>query len=289
MNFTKIHSGIKTLLTVTAFLVFQSCSPLTVKPPLPAFDGEKVAAIISAFKAQEAAAKTLFFSGTLTLKNQDAETAVQILMIADAGPRAGTKSVADAQVRAGTGACPYGRMKIEITHPWGKSLLHILIQGQRLDILDFTEKRIYSGSLHSRRLSERIPVPLDHCILWSLARAFPALLEHREATSFAGNQITLLDPGGDKVQVFKLHSGEPLPRSVCFCKQHATMEFSDFENENGILYARQVNFQCSDNKTGLEIKIDQMTFNKPLPEAVFRIEAPLDFRIVPLENDDPEH
>jgi len=275
--------GTKTLLTALAFLAFQCCSPLTVKPPAPALDEESVASLVFDFRAQEEKAKTLFFSGTLTLKGQDAENSVQILMIADATPRAGTKSRADTQV------CPYGRMKIEITHPWGKTLIHILIEGQRLDILDFTEKRFYRGSLKSKRLSERIPVPLNHCLLWSLARAFPALLKHQEAASFAGNQITLLDPEGEKVQVFELYSSEPLPYRVSFCKENAVMVFSDFEDEDGILYARKVDFYGPDHKVGLAIEIDQMRFNTPLPEAVFRMEAPRDFKTVHLKDDDSEN
>ena len=289
MNFAKIHAGIKTLLTVSAFLVFQCCTSLTVKPPSPALDEKRVAALVSAFSAQESAAKSLFFSGTLTFKNQNTENAVQILMIADASPRAGTKSWADTQVRADTQVCPYGRMKIEITHPWGKPLTHILIEGQRLCILDFTEKRIYRGSLKSKRLSQRIPVPLNCSILWSLARAFPALIKHRETASIAENQFALMDHMGDKVQHFELYSAEPLPRKVCFCKQNATIVFSDFEDDDGILYARQMRFHGPDHKVGLEIDIDQMTFNTPLPKAVFSMEAPPDFTTVLLEDNDPEH
>ena len=295
MNFTKIHLGTKTLLTALAFLAFQCCSPLTVKPLAPALDEESVASLVSDFKAQEEKAKTLFFSGALTLKDQDAENSVQILMIADATPRAGSKSRVGTQaspyrqVRADTQVCPYGRMKIEITHPWGKPLVHILIEGQRLDILDFNEKRFYRGSLKSKRLSERIPIPLNHCLLWSLARAFPALLKHQEAASFAGNQITLLDSEGEKVQIFELYSSEPLPSKVFFCKENAVMVFSDFEDEYGILYARKVDFHGPDHKIGLAIEIDQMRFNAPLPEAVFRMEAPRDFKTVHLKDDDSEH
>ena len=283
MNFTKIHLGTKTLLTALGFLVFQCCSPLTVKPPAPALDKKSVTSLVSAFRAQEEKVKTLFFSGTLTLKDRSAEDSVQILMIADATPRADTDD------RAGTGACPYGRMKIEITHPWGKALIHILIEGQRLDILDFTEKRFYRGSLKSKRLSGRIPVPLNHCLLWSLARAFPALLKHQEAASFAGSQITLLDPQGHKVQVFDLYSSEPLPYRVSFCKENATMVFSDFQDENGILYARKMDFHGPDHKIGLAIEIDQMSFNNSLPKAVFGMEVPSDFRTVHLKDDDLEH
>lgn len=283
MNFTKIHLGTKTILTALAFLAFQCCSPLTVKPPAPALDEESVTSLVSDFSAESEKAKTLFFSGTLTLKDRDAENSVQILMIADATPRAGVDD------KAGTGACPYGRMKIEITHPWGKTLIHILIEGQRLDILDFTEKRCYRGRLKSNRLSERIPVPLNRCLLWSLARAFPALLKHHEAASFAGNQITLLGPEGEEVQVFELYSSEPLPYRVSFCKENAVMVFSDFEDDDGILYARKVDFYGPGHKVGLAIEIDQMRFNTPLPEAVFRMEAPRDFKTVHLKDGDSEH
>jgi len=289
LNFTKINLGTKTLLTALAFLAFQCCSPLTIKSPAPALDKESVTSLVSDFRAQEEKAKTLFFSGTLTLKDQDAENSVQLLMVADATPLAGARSRADVQVRADTQVCPYGRMKIEITHPWGKPLIHMLIEGQRLDILDFNEKRFYRGSLKSKLLTERIPVPLNHCLLWSLARAFPALLKHQEAASFAGNQITLLDSEGEKVQVFELYSSEPLPYKVSFCEENAVMVFSDFEDEDGILYARKVDFHGPDHKVGLAIEIDQMRFNTPLPEAVFRMEVPRDFKTVHLKDDDSEN
>ncbi len=291
MNFANVHSSIKTLLAATAFLIFQCCSPITVNRPSPGLEGIKIASLVSDFEEQAWAARTLFYSGTLTFNHPDAETAVQILMIADAGHRAGTRAGHGVEPggRADTQVCPYGRIKIEITHPWGKPLLHILIRGRKLDILDFTEKRIYRDSLDSRQISDNFPMPLDPCVLWSLARAFPVLVEHRQARSLAGNQITLLDSNGDKIQVVELYSGELLPHKVCFIKEHETLVFSNFENDDGILYARQVKFHGPAYQASLEIAIDQMTFNKPLPEAVFEMEAPHDFTIVHLENPFPEH
>ena len=283
MNCTKIHAGIITLIMASAFLAFQCCSPLIVNPPAPALDEDRIAGLMSAFSVQERAAKTLFFSGTLTLKYQNTDNALQILMIADA------TSGTDTDDRTDAGACLYKRMKIEITHPWGKPLAHIFIQGQQLQILDFTEKRFYRGSLKNKRLSQRIPVPLNCSILWSLARAFPALLKHQRTTSAAENRFALMDHMGNRVQHFEIYSSEPLPREVCFCKQNMTIFFSNFDDDDGILYARQVRFHDPDHKIDLEIDIDQMTFNKPLPNAVFSMEAPRDFTIVHLEKDDSEH
>ncbi len=289
MNFTNIHPGIKTLLTALVFFAVQCCSPLTVKPPAPALNQEDVASVVSAFTEQEEAVETLFFTGTLALKERGAENSVQILMIAEATPRAGAEVVADAECLAGTGACPYGRMKIELTHPWGKALIHILVEGSRVDILDFTKKRLYKGSLTSKYLSERLRVPLNPSILWSLARAFPAVLEHQSAASLVGNRITLLNTEGDNVQVFELYSGEPLPFKVSFCKENASMVFSDFQDEDGILYARQVKLDIPDQKISLEIAIDQMRFNTRLPKAVFEMPPPRDFITVPSKDDHSEH
>jgi hypothetical protein len=277
LNFAKIHSGIRTLLAALVLFAVQCCSPLAFKPPSPALNPARVASVVAAFSEQEKAAKTLFFTGALTVEAQGSENSAQILMIADA------------TAPAGTGSCPYGRMKIEITHPWGKPLLHILIQGERLDILDFTEKRFYSGSLKSRYLSDRLPVPLNPSILWSLARAFPALQKHQAAVSLAGNQITFLDSAGEKVQIFTLHSGEPLPHKVFFCREKAEMVFSNFEDVEGILYARKVNFHGPDHGPGLGLEINQMTFNRPLPKAVFEMKAPRDFKTFHLRDDFREH
>ncbi|MCF8128357.1 MAG: hypothetical protein K9N10_07560 [Deltaproteobacteria bacterium] len=277
MNFTNIHPGIKTLLTALVLFAVHCCSPLTVKSPSPALPQERVASVVSAFTEQEKAVETLFFTGTLTLKERGSANSVQILMIADATPW------------AGTGACPYGRMKIELTHPWGKALIHILLEGSRVDILDFTEKRFYSGGLNGKYLSERLRVPLNPSILWSLARAFPAVLEHRSAASYAGNRITLLDREGDKVQVFDLYSSEPLPFKVSFCKENVSMVFSDFQDEGGILYARQVKLDIPEQKISLGIEIDQMRFNTRLPKAVFEMDPPGDFITVPSKVDPSEH
>ncbi|EFK10512.1 conserved hypothetical protein [delta proteobacterium NaphS2] len=277
MNFAKIHWGIKTLLTALAFFGLQCCSPLTVKPPAPPLDEESVASIVSDFTGQEKAARTLFFSGTLTLNNRDSENSAKILMIADRAPR------------ESMGVCPYRRMKIEITHAWGKSLLHLFLEGQRLEILDFNEKRFYRGTLRSRYLSARIPIPLNEAILWSLARAFPAVLEHHKAVSFAGDRITLMDAPDVKVQVFDLYSSEPLPHRVFFSRENAEMIFSDFEDEAGILYARQTIFRSPGHEMSLTIQIDQMKFNTRLPEAVFEMVPPRDFKIVDLQEERLEH
>jgi len=45
----------------------------------------------------------------------------------------------------------------------------------------------------------------------------------------------------------------------------------------------------SDDNARLALEIRQMTFNKPVPEAIFRLETPLDFELVPLRRVNREY
>jgi hypothetical protein len=94
---------------------------------------------------------------------------------------------------------------------------------------------------------------------------------------------------GDKVQVFDLYSSEPLPFEVSFCKENTSMVFSDFQDEGGILYARQVKLLSPDQRDQPEIAIDQMRFNTRLPKAVFEMDPPGDFITVQPKDDHSEH
>jgi len=64
-----------------------------------------------------------------------------------------------------------------------------------------------------------------------------------------------------------------------------SMVFSDFQDEGGILYARQVKLDIPEQKISLGIEIDQMRFNTRLPKAVFELAPPRDFITVPSKVD----
>jgi hypothetical protein len=260
-------------------LGFESCSPLTFKPPAPPLDEETVRSIVSAFAKQEKAAKTLFFSGSVTIKDRRSENSAQILMIAD---------VKNCPFEKNRAFLPCGRIKIEITHTWGKSLLHLLVNGQRLEILNFNEKRFYQGTLKSSQIASLLPIPLNRAIIWSMARAFPALLAYSRATSQKEGEITLADASGAVVQVFHLYSGEPLPLRVLFTKENAEMVFSDYDEEDGILYAKKMRFHSLTQEISLAIEIDQMKFNVQIPETVFEMVPPHDFQTVLLGHGETE-
>ncbi len=252
---------IRRLFSVILLLLLSCCAQVVIPPPSPPLDHQAITGIISAFKEQGVAVSTLFSSGTLTLDIKGSELDATVLIVATRDP---------------------SEIKIEITHPWGRPLLHILIMGSSLEILSFTDKRLYSGQLGTYDLSRLIPVPLSPELLWTLARAYPVLLKYNLVLSLKGNQITLLDQREDKIQLIDLYPKSDLPHRVSFCQQNAEMTFADFQNNGGIRYAKEIGLNSPEDDARLALEIRQMVFNKPVPEAIFRLETPLDFELVPL-------
>ena len=257
------NPSIRRLFSVALLLLLSCCARVAVTPPSPPLDHPAIAGIISAFKEQGVAVRTLFSSGTLTIDIKGSESDATILIVAIRDP---------------------SKIKIEITHTWGRPLLHILISGSRIDILSFTDKRLYSGQLGTYDLSRLIPVPLSPELLWTLARAYPVLLKYNRVLSLKGNQITLLDQRKDKIQVIDLYPTSDLPHRASFCQQNAEVTFSDFQNNGGIRYAKEIGLNSPEDNARLSFEIGQMVFNKPVPEAIFRLETPLDFELVPLRS-----
>jgi hypothetical protein len=174
------------------------------------------------------------------------------------------------------------RIKIEITHPWGRPLLHILIQETSLHILSFPEKRLYLGHLGTSAPLNLLPGRLDPDQVWSLVRGYPVLGIYEYANSSKLNQITLLNGKTEIIQVIDLYQESNLPHQISFPEQGIKVSFSDFENENGIYYAEKITLDDPEGEATLALDRNHMVFNKSIPEAVFALEIPPEFTVIPL-------
>ena len=58
------------------------------------------------------------------------------------------------------------------------------------------------------------------------------------------------------------------------------MFFTDFQDNAGILYAKEIGLTDAEENAELTLEIRQMVFNKPVPEAIFRLQTPRDFEVV---------
>jgi hypothetical protein len=86
------------------------------------------------------------------------------------------------------------------------------------------------------------------------------------------NQIRLLDEKGRAQEVIDLYPESKLPRMVFFPAKNIGLGFSDFQEIDGIYYARRVKVEDMGGKSNLMLRNKKMVFNKTIPQEVFHLE-----------------
>jgi hypothetical protein len=248
-------------ISLLVLFLFQSCAPAPVKPPPSPYGHREIARIISEFREQETRVDTFFSSGRIALKAKGSESGSNILIVGSKNPF---------------------KLKIELTHSWGRPLLHIMIHDSELQILSFTDKKYYHGRLGTLSSLSYFPARLHPGQVWALLRAYPILRKYSRAVSVKGNQITLLNGNEEPVQVLDLYPESSLPCQVSLPEQGIKVSFSEFGSNRGIKYARETRLDDLKNETILSLKLKGTVFNRILPKSIFELEKPKDFEILPL-------
>jgi len=248
------------LLLLMGLLFSNGCAGFAKRAAPPPLGRPEIAAIVSAFEKQEKAVHTLISTGTVAIETQGTQSEAGVLIVARREPSS---------------------IRIEITHQWGQPLIHIQVNGSRLDVISFVEKRHYQGRLGTPWILKQVPFPLDPDLIWSLARAYPVLPPYGQVRSLKENQVTLMDEEDAVIQTIDLYP-DRRPRQVRMRRQETVMSFSDYQDQGGILYANEMQLADSEQTTLLTLHIRQMAFNKPIPEAIFNQAAPPGFKVVQL-------
>ena len=176
------------------------------------------------------------------------------------------------------------KIKIEITHPWGKPILHILIDNNRLEILSFDEKRIYLGDLTAESLSRFLPGEFcDHNLIWSVLRGYPHIAGYDRIISSGMYRINLMNREGMDIEIIDLYPENLLPKRVLFPQNSLDISFSGFKEDDGINYAEEVIVNNIEGGKDLTIKTRKMVFNKPVPDQIFILEKPQTFETVHMD------
>jgi hypothetical protein len=244
-----------------ATYLFPSCAPVTLKQAPLILDEQKIADFISMAREQDAQVRSLISAGRLTIRKRGSETGLNVLM---AGERDRDK------------------IKIELTHSWGRPVVHILVHGKRFDIVSFVDKKFYLGSLGTTDPSGFFPGRLELDQIWAFVRAFPVVPKHSSAVFSRENQITLLNSNGGTVQVVDFCNHSNLPCRISFPEQGSTVLFSKFEQKGGTLYARKVELRGANVEGAIEMDLKQFVFNETIPQEIFQLEAPEGFEAAPL-------
>lgn len=250
--------SIPSLLLLATLLCPTGCAWLSETLAPPTMAPQEIVEMVSGLREQQKAVSTLYWTGTLYLDSEGSRSEASVLIVARRDPSA---------------------IRVEITHGWGRPLLHIQVEDDRLDVIAFSERRRYRGLVRDLPPVTDIPFPLDPDLIWSLARGYPILPPCRKAVSHRDHQIALLGEDGGAMQIIDFFPNRR-PRKVQFCGRGTSMFFSDHREEDGIRYAGKVEVRDTPGSTTLTLFIREMVFNRPLPEAVFRQEVPPGFEVV---------
>ncbi len=241
------------ILAVILLITVSGCAPLLFKKPL---SDQELRNVVSLLKAQEESVDAFYTSGQMTVKDWYGDQEANTLM-------AGTRTPL--------------RLRMEITHAWGQPILHLVVVGKTFKALSYGERKLYIGDLNPGALSKFFPADLDADLIWEVLRGFPKLRPHGRMESRKADQVSLLDRNGDEMEILELDPESGLPRRVSFPERKVAVGYADFQQEDGILYAKEVRVTQLEGSRNLTLKNGKMVFNKPIPDEIFRMEIPPGF------------
>jgi hypothetical protein len=229
------------------------CATLFKTSSSPPLSEQEIETALSGIQEQEKKVFSCYSNGHLTVKNWIWNSDFSLLIV-------GTKE-------------PY-RIKIEVTHPWGQPIVHVLIDKTTLKVLSFQEERLYISAFTPEILSEFFPGNFDIGLIWVVLRGYPNLLEYQKAISLGSDQIRLLNEKKDVVEIIDIHPDNHLPRQVSYPQQGIHMVFSEVLEKQGITYARKIKVKNTKEKGSLVIENNEIGFNREFPEEIFVMEKP---------------
>lgn len=252
-------------LLFSAFFIFflaPSCASLYKPSSQETFRAPTIQAIISRIQEQDRKVSSFYTTGRIWMKDWGWESESNILIV-------GTK-------------IPL-KIKIEITHSWGRPILYALIDDTSLKVLSFTEKRLYIGTLAPETLSKFFPGDFSPDLIWAVLRGYPHLARHNRIASLRANQISLFDGKEKEVEIIDFFPENRFPQRATFPERNLTVSFLGFQEDRGIYYAREVRVNSMKGRRKLLIKNKDMVFNKPIPEEIFILEKPPMFETINLD------
>ena len=234
-----------------------SCASVAHLPsPPPAEDRAALARLLTMFDEQDRAVRSFYGTGRGVLTRGDTETD---LLVSTAGTRTPL------------------RLILELTHPWGRPILHILVADDTVQILSHGEKRVYRFPSEASGRFGPLPASLDAHLLWSVARGFPAIRPEPGSAALGGTVLTWRDAVTRDEALMECSAHRDTPERLALPGRHLEVLFSDFAAEAGIRYARSVTVNAPQQHTVMEITRTRMVLNEPIPDPVFQLTVPSGF------------
>lgn len=238
------------------------CAPVPLGPPERPLGDQQVSIILSDLRDQDRRVSSFYSFGRLSAKRGYWEPDSSILA-------AGTRH-------------PF-RIKIELTHPWGQPLLHVLIEGGSLGILSFPDKKLFLGDFTPETLSRFLGARLDLRLVWAVLRGYPNLPADYLAVSREANQIALLSEGGVQTETIEVSPESLLPKAVSLPEGRVRLLFLNLQEAEGIRHAGEVRVIVREGERNVSLKRERGIFNRSVPEQIFELPRPPGFEVIDLD------
>ena len=247
-------------LTIFVVSLLLGCARLVPFPSAKPFSQEEIAHVISHLSEQEERIVSFQGIGRLRFKEGEEDSESDLFAV---------------------GRKPF-KARLEITHPWGKPLFHIVVDESNISVLSLTENKFFSGPSNPVNTNRFFLCGLDLDSAWKILSGRVPILPHYRAASLRPQKISLYDRQDEVVEVISFSHGHLLPRSVYFPKKGITIVLSEFKEGDFGPYPLKIKIVKGDEDQLVEIQYKNLQVNKPIPEEIFRLNPPPDFEIIQL-------
>lgn len=262
-NQVKRYLAVILIPILTLLILSGACAPLHKPAPLEQLTISEAQKIISGIKDQSDSIRSFYSLGVISIKGRMLGSDADILIAGIRDPFA---------------------LKIEITHSWGKPVLHILIREGRLNVLSYQEKLGYSGTFSPEALSKFLPgFDLDQGMIWSILSGRPPVVSHEVVAVSGSDMISLRSGDGIELEAINLPFGASFPEKITLPVQSLDVYFSGVKEGSGVPYAGDVRLSGKRLEKDLALKINRMTFNTSVPDQIFTMQIPSDWETVNLD------
>jgi len=166
----KIWNSFLYSLSIFLLTLLLGCASLAPFPPSKPFSQQESDRLISNLQDQEEKVSSFQGIGTLMLKKGEEEIEANLFAV---------------------GSNPY-KIRLEITHPWGRPLLYIVADEKSISVLSLTDKKFFRGPPHSLDRKQFFLYGLDLDLAWKIfSGSVPILSATGGTVSLKPHEISL--------------------------------------------------------------------------------------------------
>lgn len=247
-------------LTIFIFMLLLGCAPLVPSPPYAPFTQTETAQLISNLRAEGRRISSFHGAGRLRYRDREEESELNLLA---------------------AGGRPF-KVRIEISHPWGRPLFFIVLDGDNTSVLSLVDHKFFKGQSNRLPMDLFFLLRLDLDSIWQILSGNVPVLPHSKAASLKPYEVTLYNGEGEVTQIISFFPRSLLPRSVFFPYEGITIMLSDFKQDDFGPRPLKIEIARKDTNQSVQIRYKDLTRNKPIPEEVFSLDPPPGFEVIEL-------